>query len=420
MYYRILNPETILINQDISGQARRPAPTIACRGDSPWSPGTTEPLPPQEQTQSQAQESIIEIPGLITPDGFVEKTFRVISRAVFFLDVDMTIPVDYTKEGVLTQGLQIFPEKLSIFQDHIPSVKYLCGHATNHQYITDTNPEGIDSLFRIDNKTNPDLARHVQTGTANSSSLTLLVAFSRSHDMKEKDFYESLGKVVDGSLVRFVAERLKRIYEVSLVWAGADPTAVAQKLDYYASKDPKSFHINQNPNTKKEEKSMDPEIKLLLETIKQKYGVDCATVSQAVAFLEKTESEKAALKQQVNALETQVSELKPFKETATLMLGALRDDVTRLHKLTAGMMIDALTMEVIKAASYEKLKEMQKSLSEKAEKAVPLKCQGCGSTNVTRLSSVDAPPQTPGTPGEKKTKFKPINIGINKHGEQKK
>ena len=407
MYYRILNPGTMLISQDIQLFPLTGKPVIQDAKAPAVNPG-------KQEQKAAAQESIIEIPEIISPDGFVEKTFRVISRAVFYLDVDMTIPVDYTKEGVLKEGLNIFPEKLSIFQDHVPSVKYLCGHSTNHRYITDTDPEGIESLFRVDSKTNPDLARHVQTGSANSASLTLMVLFSRSHDMKLSEFFEKLGQIVDNSMVRFVAERLKRVYEVSLVWAGADSTAVAQKLDYYANKDPKSFHINQNLNTEKEVKKMDPELKLLLETIKQKYGVDCATVSQAIAFLEKTEGEKAALKQQVTALETQVNELKPFKETATLMLGALRDDVTRLHKLTAGLTIDALTQEVIKAAPYEKLVEMQKTLAAKTEKAVPLKCQDCGSTNVNRLSHIDTPPQAPGTPEAKKKSKKSIKFGFKK------
>ena len=395
MLYRLINPETILISQFVMYP--------------PYMKVSQKPQP--NETNTNTTETVI-----ATPDGFVEKTFRMISKSVFFLDVGQNIPVDYTKGKILEESVELIPEKFTIFQDHIPFTNCIVGHAVNHRYVSDSTPEGIDSLFRIDNTTSPNLARHVYTGSANCSSITLLARFSQSHPkLKTKEFYELLGTEIDGSMVRFVAEQIKRYYEVSLVWAGADPDAVSQKLDYYAGnlkdKEPKRFFIDQKVNNKKEENNMD-EFEKIKQFIKEHFNMECATLQQALDFIKQLKSEKSTLTEQVTSLEAQVTELKPFKETATTMMTALKTDVLRLQKLSSGLEVDELTKQVIEQAPYDKLVEMQKSLTEKADKAISLKCGDCGSTNVTRLSSRDTmPPAGPG--GQKpKTSFSKITFKL--------
>lgn len=391
MLYRLINPETILISQDTTLY-----PPVVSQ----------KPQKKEPETGADTQKTNM----LITSDGFVEKTFRIISKTVFFLDVGQEIPVDYTKEKVLENSIDLIPEKFTIFHDHIPFTDCIVGHAVNHRYIS-TTPEGIDSLFRIDNTTSPNLARHVHTGSANCSSVTLLAKFSQSHPkLKAKEFYELLGTEIDQSLVRFVAEQVKRYYEVSLVWAGADPDAVSQKLDYYASKEPKRFY----QYIQKQEVNMD-EFEKIKQFIKKHFNMECATLQQALDFIEQIKGENETIQQQVTDLENQVNTLKPFKETATSMLTALRNDVTRLQKLSTGTDLDELTKQVISLASYEKLIEMKKDLTEKAENSVPQKCQECGSTNVTRMSSRETlPALNPTQPLQNQLKKISFKIGCEK------
>lgn len=367
MSYLIIDNETILCSQ-FSGKPLLNTPVITSVSNN--------------EAENNIDDKDSELKDK-TKDGFIEKPFRMISEAVFFQDVAETIPVDYTTPGVLKNSMSIFPETLSIFKDHVPSVDYLLGYALDFQYIENTDPRGIDSLYRIDAQAEPKIARHVQTGAANRTSLTLLVNFSKSHkDMKWKDFLDNLGKNVNNQLVRFVAQKIRRYYEVSLVWTGADPNAMAHKLQHYANKLPKQFSI------KKEVKKMDEDS--IFQIVKEVLGQECGTEDQARKILNKLKKEKENLENQVDSLNTQVESLTAVKESYDKALQAKRDEVVSLQKLCTGNeKIDALTQQVIDQADYESLEKMHKSLTEKAEKTVQFKCSKCGSTNVTRLSSME-------------------------------
>jgi len=348
---------------------------------------------------------------------FVSKEARMLSRHIVFLDTEMTAPVDYAKGKVLEDSISILPETLSLYADHIPSVNYLLGHAENFFYDYSTKPDGIGGKINVNKvaSNSKDIAIHFAAGSANRLSITLTYKCSFSHNMKYKEFFENWGKTVDNQLVRLVVEEIKRYYELSLVWAGADPSAVTQKLEHYAdvfkSKLPKTVYVEQKINKKTQEVTMDDEdIQAVLEMATKALGKEFSTVDQLKVFLTKLKKERDGLISQVESLEAELEELKPLQELSQKAIEEKRNEVTRLQKLSSGGEVDTLQQEVIQTAGYEKLGEMITSLESKLDSLVPLKCQDCGSTNVTRLSSQDTLPKK----SEKRQKLKPIKYGFSK------
>ncbi len=53
--------------------------------------------------------------------------------------------------------------------------------------------------------------------------------------------------------------------------------------------------------------------------------------------------------------------------------------------------LDLITTKVIELATPEELKTMNKEFKVQGDKAVPLKCQDCGSVKISRRSSMETP-----------------------------
>ena len=92
---------------------------------------------------------------------------------------------------------------------------------------------GIDADFRIDEEQDRvmfqgSIVRGLKFDppAIDACSVTIHTKAEQSHpDMDRWAFYENLGREVDGKVCRFIVTEIRRVTEVSLVYAGADPYA---------------------------------------------------------------------------------------------------------------------------------------------------------------------------------------------------
>jgi len=364
-------------------------------------PGSTD------NTSSSSDKSTIQI-----PEGFIAKDFRLLSESLLWNIFGLC---DYSLPGVIEKSMPLFPQTLSVFKDHWWSVDSIVGYSTGFSYGKLNNLAGIDAKLMIDTQVDPKTARNVQTGAANRCSLTLATRLEKSHpNMRTDVFYDTMGEEVDGIIVRWLVKEILEFFELSLVWYGADSTATAhikQKIEHYKAVSKNKFYLG-GVFSQEKEVNMDPELQAILSLIKETANIECATLSQAKDAFKNIFTQNTTLKNQVSALEAQVNEFKPGHEKYKTITEGVRTDIIRMMKVLSGKTkdeeLDALELQVIQNAGYDRLLTIQQQKKELLEKAVPVKCAVCGSSNVSRRSSVETPvePVEPNQPGFKQIGLK--------------
>jgi hypothetical protein len=331
-----------------------------------------ETAPEKEQEQTQTQE-----PQQADNEGFVIKNFRIASEVILY---NYGIPFDYTRPGVLEAALKVFPPTISLYKDHVESVDFLIGKVANFRYSKEGVP-GIDATFYVDAIAEPKIARHVKTGAANRDSVNWLCEFEQSHPkLTRGQFLDMLGETIDGELVRFIISRIVQLYEISLVWHGADPTAMSQAKNKFSIKEVK----------------MDE----LLQFIKNEFGKECVTVTQAQEFLKQFRKERTDLEGQVKTLEQKVTELTGSREKLSQAETTLRNDIKGTIKICEGSsdIFDA----ALAAMGFDALRTEQTKWQTRLNEKIPMVCKHCGSKEVSRRSSVEIPPEAAAQPVKEK------------------
>jgi hypothetical protein len=288
----------------------------------------------------------------VEDDGFITRPFRMLSAILiegYWLDL--------SDQAVLKKALPLF-NNVTIFKNHAPDVDDWVGVALNARWSEELGVPGIDADFKIDKAGNPRLARGLSMNppAINACSVELRFQAKRSHADMGWEFYENLGREVDGQVVRWIVTRINRIPEVSLVYAGADPSAKALSMD-------RIHHVNQ------EEHRMDEELK-------------------------EARQELEALKKSQGEVNQELERLRAFEASETT---AAREEALRLYQLTRGDRATAALMEVIKTASLSQAKAYVSEYTRELEEAHPARCQKCGSSAISRASAVA--PAVPGEPG---------------------
>lgn len=349
-------------------------------------------------------------------DEFVYPIYRALSQVI----VRPHYPVDFSKEGVLEAsmplltGLAVYPNHEMVSGDELgviltaswgepKEVKTPMGKSI-------TIPAGINAQLKIDGKSNPKIARGVMMDPPSIHSVSVTVEFEweQSHpSMERQEFFDKLGTYdTEGQLIRRVASKINRYYEISFVPHGADP--FAKKMDedggihqidqaavtYKFSEDshgvvtvkpneqsPGTFEFKSlgrenlkeegnntipidNNNTNTLNISNEDNMDFLLK-LQGKLGLEGDNLTEE-QLLQKVEESLTALAN-VNAekvdLSTQVTNLIADRDTLKgkldVIATTLREDVVRLAKVVNGDAIDDSLQALIDKADYEGLLTLQ-------------------------------------------------------------
>src|SRR5690606_30627173 len=110
-------------------------------------------------------------------------------------------------------------------------------------------PAGFNAELRIDGKSNPRIARAINSDppSIHSTSVTVEFEWEQSHPkLPAHEFWSKLGTLDEkGQLIRRIVTGIRRYHEISLVSHGADPYAQLIKKDGKIH-NPKFAHITYN------------------------------------------------------------------------------------------------------------------------------------------------------------------------------
>lgn len=317
-------------------------------------------------------------------------------------------------------------------------------------------PAGINGVLKIDGKANPRIARGIlmDPPSIHSNSVTVQFKWDKSHpDLSDNDFWDKLGTYDDkGNMICRVVTEVIRYMETSLVSHGADP--YAQKVDkngkivnpgyanntynsyseyqednkkcYYFSDNknietddtPVSFNENQGlENPIKNNTNMNPELQAFLDRL---FGNNMlvleegkeATQEEAISLISSIikerdtltqkltdfETEKTTLSEKITSLESEVASLKEYAQVGKDYITSLREKVVSNYKKLVGDKLDekdpVFVMLNAENTPLITIEGLNKSYEQKLQEAFPMKCNHCGSKDVSRASSVEEPEDT--------------------------
>ncbi len=166
----------------------------------------------------------------VKEEDFFYQAFRLLSATI--VGAGTWKATDFSNEAVLKKAMKLAIGK-PVYKDHRTNVDNAVGTVASSSWSNriintegDEIPAGINGVLKIDTKTSPKIARDIETGAVNSNSVTVYFDWEPSHEFEEDwQFYEAIGRVIDGKMVTRVVTEIYDIYETSLVWLGADPFA---------------------------------------------------------------------------------------------------------------------------------------------------------------------------------------------------
>ncbi|PKN67179.1 MAG: hypothetical protein CVU57_04300 [Deltaproteobacteria bacterium HGW-Deltaproteobacteria-15] len=307
----------------------------------------------------------------LSPEEFLVKPWRILSQTLtpyrFF---------DFTREGVLKAAVPLF-DGLTVYANHYADVERWKGYTKGSAWDEKNDPPGINALLVIDRTVDANLARGVEIGALKSASVTIWFEFEKSHpDLRY--YYDHIGTVVDGEVVRFIVTKIERAAEVSIVWEGEDPFAKALSAQLAA----------EDHREKEGGEGM---------KFSQKFLAALGIQADQEMNEEKLE---AAVNAKLAAMQTEIDGLKPDAEAGKKHLAGLRERAASLYKALKGDGAnESYVKNVILRADLETAQALVDEYESGLESAVPLSCPKCGE-KLSRRSSVEL--GQPEAGGEKK------------------
>lgn len=388
---------------------------------------------------------------------FVEPVFRLLSQIVIapsMLAIDFTMDGVLKRSMPLLLGQSVFTDHEMITGNALGSISQVFWQDS---YLTDgvKVPAGINGTVKIDGKSNPRIARGILMNppSIHSASVQLQFAWKPSHKFKdEREFYNKLGTFDEkGVRIRKVVEEVLRYAELSLVPHGMDP--YAKKLDggkivlarqaqkiysmqmseetirslpnqaFTSGPDQLPYsHISMafsevintsdNNNTNNNDQNQDnmfEELLAALELTTEQFAtpeeLQAHILAQFSALKEK-ETEVGTLTEQVNTLTATVTErdevittlteeVTGLRDLATGALVALKEEAKKFYNLVKGDKADPAILTSIDTMAKEAIIAFISEWKTQYENAVPLTCQDCHSTNVSRKASETTGNETP-------------------------
>lgn len=166
-------------------------------------------------------------------DDFAYIMFRHISKAI--VGGGSYKATDFSKGNVLKESVKML-DGVNAYTNHFAYVGNQIGKVLNPEWsngFTNTKgdkvPAGINAPFVIDKVLHPKLVRELNSPVGSpidSASVTVYFTWEASHEFEhDHDFYYHIGEMVEGEMVRRIAQEVVEYEESSLVWSGADPYA---------------------------------------------------------------------------------------------------------------------------------------------------------------------------------------------------
>lgn len=311
-------------------------------------------------------------------------------------------------------------------------------------------PSGINMELSIDGKTFPSIVRAISMTppAIHSNSVTVSFKWEKSHSLEDTEFFSKLGTYgADGKLVRKVVSEILGYHETSLVPHGADPFAqqirdgkivnpeYANSVYSLSAQDkakPPVFYISyKQDNTQSLSLSTPPE-QIIKESINKNYMKrETLLLLMALHFGIKVESkpdmeesefeallsgELAKLNirktqdqltnnqteidqlkksisskdEEISGFKTQLEELAGVKEFSEAYLKKTREETIKFYQLSLGDKADKVVEETINKCSPTELESFYTQYKTLLEKDMPLQCEDCNSTKVSRKTSKES------------------------------
>ncbi len=302
----------------------------------------------------------VENNGGLNPEEFFVKMARLLSMAV-----TPYRKFDFTREGVLKKATGLF-EGVTLYTNHYADVNRWSGLVQGCVWDDKNTPPGINGLIVVDKTVDPKLARGLEIKALRSLSVTIWFNYERSHpDLA--NFYDRLGEIIDGEMVRFIVTEITNAGEVSVVWEGEDPYAKTFSVDSGA------------PSPQKNDTGGNNDMKL---------SATLLALLALAADANPTEQElETAITGKLTALQTQLDTLKPDAELGKQLLTETRDRAVTLYKTVKAEKFQQTFVDgVILKADLVTARALVTEYESAVEETIPLKCGKCGET-LSRRSS---------------------------------
>lgn len=379
-------------------------------------------------------------------EDFIEPMFRLLSETIVSKNWN---PTDFGHNGVLKASMKLLLGQ-TVNCDHETNIGNAIGSVSKVMWQEAYKdgafiiPAGINGILKIDGKANPRIARGIlmEPPSIHSNSVTVQFKWDKSHpQMDDNEFYMKLGTYdKKGNMVRRIVTEVVRYLETSLVSHGADnfaqkigedgkiinPTFAKRswasykeyeedtKKAYYFS-DFKDYNDTQESFSDKsqidnqENKNSMNELEQFIESLVKEGVISFAEGTEAnqenaLVLLKGLVSSRSDLQTQVdnlttekNALTDQIAnkdaEIANLKEMATVgknHIASLREEAVAAYKKLMGDQVDEtiVTMLNSETTGLATIISLKKDYEARLEEKFPLKCSNCGSTDVSRASSV--------------------------------
>ncbi len=288
--------------------------------------------------------------------------------------------IEFSKE-VLQAGMHKF-DNVTIFPDHNPNIKDWIGVVTNVRFTDSKGVWGIDADFKIDVVKNPEILRGLQMNppAIKHCSVGIRIDYKLSHDFKsQREFERKLGQEIDGQIVRYIVTEILDVYEVSLVYKGADPHATRLSLPKEQKMKVKAETLYLLKETKScfgEDVEMTPEeFHAIVKRFKEKIDEDSKTLRKIHLIVQgdKADITNEELVEHINEI---VEEYREYKYKEVLELQEARDNAIKFYKLYADGKENPVILSILEFSNLEQANAMAKEYKELLEKKFPKNTNG--------------------------------------------
>ena len=341
-----------------------------------------------------------------TDEDYIRMPVRMLSAAAVQND---TINFGHMEGKALKESVELF-NNLTILKDHIFSVDQWLGKTEGAFWdsLTPGAPSGITGMMKLDKKADPKTCRGLVSGALDSVSVTISFEYEKSHPkMSDMDFFMNLGDVVDGKTVQALVTKVNRVYELSVVWQGADKFAKTIGDDG-SIETPGVRSNSQSFSTQEVSVDLKKLAALLgltldgaaltedaiMAALKEKLAANPDLLTKLTA----AETAKTELTTQVTALTADVATKTEEIKTLTAKVDSLaaqaklgettltntRSEALRLYNVVEDKKATEAMRALINGATPEVAQSVIDTYKDRAEAIAPLKCTKCGCTELSR------------------------------------
>lgn len=371
-------------------------------------------------------------------DEFIYPVFRLLSETIVHKTFN---PIDFSEKGVLKKSMKkLIGQSINI--DHETAIGNAIGSVKEvewgESYTTKNGiviPAGINGTFKIDGKSNPRIARGIlmDPPSIHSNSVTVRFKWEKSHNMKDGEFMYKIGTYgEDGELIRRIVTDIVSYNETSLVAHGADPYAqilndegeinnpehankvysfsfddgTKRSLTKYSVIDYKDLYTGKAEDTvknsipeedinKQNTNQMKQLIAQLASVISLEEGVELTEENLAEVVkstIEGKDQEIADLTASKEGMvdkasfDNEVAEKEQLQSKLDSILEDERAEAIRVYSLAHGDCPESIS-KVIEAGDSDTVAQFTKDAEAVLNEKNPLKCNSCGSIELSRRSS---------------------------------